>query len=80
MLQRLSRQSLTWFGDPDRAALVNVVADFRELAARRTEQTNRNFYAVSLFTALLFPPSLIAGMFGMNVAGLPGLQDGAAFW
>ena len=50
-----------------------------ELAARVAEETNNNLYIVSLFTALLLPPSLIAGIFGMNVAGLPGLQDEAAF-
>lgn len=51
-----------------------------ELAARLAEQTNNNLYIVSLFTALLLPPSLIAGIFGMNVAGLPGLQDENAFF
>jgi len=40
-----------------------------ELAARLAEQTNSNLYIVSLFTALLLPPSLIAGIFGMNVVG-----------
>jgi len=53
-----------------------------ELAARTAEQTNNNLYILSLFTALLLPPSLIAGIFGMNVAGVPGVQDGSsmAFW
>jgi zinc transporter len=51
-----------------------------ELAARLAEETNSNLYIVSLFTALLLPPSLIAGIFGMNVAGLPGLKDEMAFW
>lgn len=51
-----------------------------ELSARLAEQTNNNLYIVSLFTALLLPPSLIAGIFGMNVAGLPGLQDENAFY
>ncbi|MCC8998550.1 MAG: hypothetical protein LM522_03475 [Candidatus Contendobacter sp.] len=51
-----------------------------ELAARVAEETNSNLYIVSLFTALLLPPSLIAGIFGMNVAGLPGLKDEMAFW
>lgn len=51
-----------------------------ELAARTAEETNSNLYIISLFTALLLPPSLIAGVFGMNVAGLPGLKDEAAFW
>lgn len=53
-----------------------------ELAARMTEQTNSNLYVLSLFTALLLPPSLIAGIFGMNVAGVPGVLEGntMAFW
>ena len=53
-----------------------------ELAARLAEQTNSNLYILSLFTALLLPPSLIAGIFGMNVVGVPGVQDGSpmAFW
>ena len=53
-----------------------------ELAARLAEQTSHNLYIVSLFTALLLPPSLIAGIFGMNVVGVPGVQDGneTTFW
>ena len=53
-----------------------------ELAARLVEQTNNNLYVLSLFTALLLPPSLIAGIFGMNVVGVLGVQDGSemAFW
>lgn len=98
MLQHLSRRPLAWFDETDRAALLEVVEEFRELvddltetqerakllqeevAARLAEQTNSNLYVLSLFTALLLPPSLIAGIFGMNVAGLPGLKDDAAFW
>jgi zinc transporter len=53
-----------------------------ELAARLAEQTSNNLYILSLFTALLLPPSLIAGIFGMNVVGVPGVQNGnsMAFW
>lgn len=64
-----------WSETQERAKLLQ-----EELAARLAEQTNHNLYILSLFTALLLPPSLIAGIFGMNVAGLPGLRDGAAFW
>jgi len=53
-----------------------------ELAARLAEQTNSNLYILSLFTAILLPPSLIAGIFGMNVVGVPGVQNGneTTFW
>ena len=52
------------------------------MAACLAEQTNSNLYILFLFTAILFPPSLIAGIFGMNVVGVPGVQDGSemAFW
>lgn len=50
-----------------------------EVSVRIAEKTGNNLYILSIFTALLLPPSLIAGVFGMNVAGLPGLQDENAF-
>lgn len=59
----------------DRAKLL-----LEELAARATEETNRNLVVLSVLTAILLPATLITGIFGMNVAGLPGLQDHAAFW
>ncbi|MDQ3583981.1 MAG: Mg2+/Co2+ transporter, partial [Pseudomonadota bacterium] len=51
-----------------------------ELAGRALEETNRNLVILSVVTAIFMPITLITGIFGMNVAGLPGLQDGSAFW
>ena len=51
-----------------------------EVAARLTEETNRNLYILSVVTVIFLPMTLITGIFGMNVAGLPGLQDPGAFW
>ncbi len=42
-----------------------------ELSARQTEETNRRLTMLSVMTALLMPPTLITGIFGMNVEGLP---------
>jgi zinc transporter len=50
-----------------------------ELAARLTETTNRNLYALSIITAIFVPPTLISGIFGMNVEGLPGVHDSSGF-
>jgi zinc transporter len=35
---------------------------------------------LSVVTAVFMPVTLITGIFGMNVAGLPGLEDRSAFW
>jgi zinc transporter len=51
-----------------------------ELAARNSEETNRNLFILSIVTTILLPMTLITGIFGMNVAGLPGLKDPFAFW
>jgi zinc transporter len=42
-----------------------------EVAAKLAERTNRHLYVLSMITALLLPPSLVAGIFGMNLPGLP---------
>lgn len=52
----------------------------KELSARVAEQTNRNLRLLSLVTALFLPPALIAGLFGMNVDGLPFAGSPAGFW
>jgi zinc transporter len=52
-----------------------------ELASRLAENTGRNLYVLSILTAVLLPMTLVTGVFGMNVAGMPGLRDpGAFFW
>jgi zinc transporter len=51
-----------------------------ELTSRDTEATGRNLYVLTVYTVVLLPMTLISGVFGMNVAGLPGTQDTRAFW
>jgi zinc transporter len=50
-----------------------------EIASQMSEQMNRNLMALSILTALLMPATLVSGIFGMNVAGLPGLHSEYAF-
>ncbi len=51
-----------------------------EQASRLAEATNRNLYFLSLLSAIFLPMTLVAGVFGMNVAGMPGLEDAGGFW
>ncbi|MCB8875942.1 transporter [Acidisoma silvae] len=47
---------------------------------RLMEATNRNLYILSIVTAVFLPITLITGMFGMNLGGLPWLQSHYGFW
>ncbi len=50
-----------------------------ELRNRIAEQQNVRMYVLSMVTAIFLPLSFLTGVFGMNVAGLPGLEEPGAF-
>jgi zinc transporter len=51
-----------------------------EIANGLTEVTNRNLFVLSIVTTILLPITLITGIFGMNVGGLPWVGDAGGFW
>lgn len=50
-----------------------------ELAARVAKEINHSLFRLSIVTTVFLPMTLITGIFGMNVAGPPGLDDKSAF-
>ena len=51
-----------------------------EIAASINEDTNRSLYTLTMITVLALPVNLMAGLFGMNVGGIPLAQDANGFW
>jgi zinc transporter len=51
-----------------------------EIAARINEHTNRNLFVLTVVTVLALPINIIAGLFGMNVGGVPLAQQPWGFW
>jgi zinc transporter len=49
------------------------------LRNRIAEQQGMRMYVLSLVTAIFLPLSFLTGIFGMNVAGLPGTENPQAF-
>lgn len=50
-----------------------------ELQSRIAEEQNARIYVLSIVAAIFLPLSFLTGVFGMNVAGLPGTANPAAF-
>lgn len=50
-----------------------------EIAAKLAAETNRRLFVLTVLTAFLLPPTLIAGIFGMNVTDLPFTKGGNGF-
>jgi zinc transporter len=64
----------------DLEAIYERVRLLQEEVMRRTsEATNRNIYIVSVLSAVFLPLTLITGIFGMNVGGLPWLEPDSGF-
>ncbi|MDX1572278.1 MAG: zinc transporter ZntB [Xanthomonadales bacterium] len=59
----------------ERAVLIQ-----EELQNRIAEEQNSRIYVLSIVTAIFLPLTFITGLFGMNVAGLPGLEDPSSFF
>lgn len=51
-----------------------------DLAAQLSEKIAQTSNRLTAVAALLLPPSLVAGMLGMNVGGIPGQDSPFTFW
>jgi zinc transporter len=51
-----------------------------EIDAKLAAETNRQLYFLSVLTALFLPPTLVAGLFGMNLKDIPWSEDDVGFW
>jgi zinc transporter len=78
MIQDAANRSMRCVDDLD-AARGRAVVIQDELANRLTEQLNRRIYAISLFAAIFLPLTLITGLLGVNLSGIPYADDPWAF-
>ncbi len=51
-----------------------------ELQSRLSEQMNQRMYVLSIVAALFLPLGFFTGLMGINVGGMPGMDNGRAFW
>ena len=51
--------------------------DLRARALARSERTN---YMLTIVAAIFLPLGFLTGLLGINVGGMPGVDDGDAFW
>lgn len=59
----------------DRATIL-----YQDLTAQVQEAIARNSYRFSVVAAVLLPPSLVAGILGVNLGGIPGSEAPTAFY
>ncbi|MEJ2454587.1 MAG: zinc transporter ZntB [Candidatus Thiodiazotropha sp.] len=51
-----------------------------ELTQKLTEQTERRMYVLAIITSVFLPLGFLTGLLGINVGGMPGIDNPIAFW
>ena len=77
-LREVSDRTTRFVEDLDAAReRAGVVQD--ELNSRISDQMNRTMYLLTVVAAVLLPPSLLTGLLGVNVGGMPGVDHPMSF-
>jgi zinc transporter len=61
------------------AARERAAVTHEELSGRLAEQMNQRMYVLSIVAALFLPLGFLTGLLGINVGGIPGVDDPHAF-
>lgn len=77
-LREVADRTLRYVEDLDAARERAAVAQ-DELNSRLSDQMNKTMYLLTIVAAVLLPPSLITGLFGINVGGMPGVENAWSF-
>lgn len=77
-LREIADRTLRFVEDLDSVRERAAIAQ-DELNNRLSDQMNRTMYLLTVVAALLLPPSLLTGLFGINVGGMPGTDSTWAF-
>ena len=51
-----------------------------ELRARALARSDRTNYVLTIVAAVFLPLGFLTGLLGINVGGVPGVEDSDAFW
>lgn len=51
-----------------------------ELSSQMSDRLNRNMFVMSVVSVIFMPLGFLTGLFGVNVGGMPGVNDGDAFY
>jgi zinc transporter len=57
-----------------------VILIQEELANRISDQMNKKMYILSIISAVFLPLTFLTGLFGINIAGIPGEENENAFY
>lgn len=78
-LREISDRLIRHIEDIDEVRERAAVAQ-EELLSRISEQMNERMYVLSIVAAIFLPLSFFTGLMGINVGGMPGVENAGAFW
>lgn len=79
LLRETSNKLQRYVEDLD-AARDRAIVIRDEITNRQADAMNQRMYALSVIAGIFLPLSFLTGLLGINVGGMPGVENGWAFW
>ncbi|MDA8870771.1 zinc transporter ZntB, partial [Rhizobiaceae bacterium] len=51
-----------------------------DIANQLAENSNKTLYILAIISAVFLPLGFLTGLMGINIGGMPGVENGYAFW
>jgi len=51
-----------------------------DIANQLSESANRTLYVLAIISGVFLPLAFLTGLLGINVGGMPGVENPSAFW
>lgn len=77
---RDAADTLAYYVEELDAARDQAVVIKDDIASQMAETTNRTLYALAVISGVFLPLAFLTGLLGINIGGMPGVEDDRAFW
>lgn len=79
-VMRDATDMLTYYTEELDAAREQAIIFKEDIDSRISETTNRTLYALAVISGVFLPLAFITGLLGINIGGMPGVDNDSAFW
>lgn len=79
-VMREATDTLAYYIEELDAARDHAVVIKDDIASQMADATNRTLYALAVISGIFLPLAFLTGLLGVNVGGMPGIENQYAFW
>lgn len=79
-IMRDAADALAYYVEELDAARDQAIVIKDDIVSQMAETTNRTLYALAVISGVFLPLAFLTGLLGINIGGMPGVENDNAFW